>query len=351
MNYKKLFGYALVALIAFGLGTQSKNPLGKIATKMEPITARFRPADVAEDDVWGPRTDKVFLDTETGEATYSETASVGKFKDTKTFKSAFFEEELVIPPGVFMPGEAEAKVLPLMEAYKELFKGKTVLEIGAGSGPISLYAAKLGATKVVSTDINPDAVAAIAANAASQGVGDIVEARLVPLDDMSAYSVIRPDEVFDIIISNPPYALDLDAPVNTAATDTGELGFSIVEGFKQHLQPDGIALLYYDSLFYHQVIAKFARYAGYEVVNHNPIGMYTWEAETLFNNYLERLLLKEGMAPDMIRFKRDTDGLDWVYLRNQCLDTDWIGYAKLIPESDHREYYPGWMKISYSASQ
>jgi predicted RNA methylase len=250
-----------------------------------------------------------------------------------------------------MPGEAEAKVLPLMKAYGDLFKGKTVLEIGTGSGPISLYAAKLGATKVVSTDINPDAVAAITANAERQGVSDIVEARLVPLDDMSAYSVIQSDEVFDIIISNPPYALDLDAPVNTAATDTGELGFSIVQGFKDHLKPDGTALLYYDSLFYHQVMAKYAKYAGYEVINHNPIGMYTWEAETLFNNYLERLLVKEGMEPDAIRFKRDTDGLNWVFMRNQCLDTDWIGYPNLIPESEHRNYYPGWMNIRYSATK
>ena len=109
MNYKKLFGYALIALIAFGLGTQSKIPLDKVARKIEPVTARFRPADVAEDNVWGPRTDKVFLDTETGEATYSETATVGKYKDTKTFQSAFFDEELVIPPGSLCPGRPKPK--------------------------------------------------------------------------------------------------------------------------------------------------------------------------------------------------------------------------------------------------
>jgi predicted nicotinamide N-methyase len=80
-----------------------------------------------------------------------------------------------------MPGEAEAKVLPLMSAHADIFKGKTVLEIGAGSGPISIYAAKLGATKVVSTDISSEAVGAIQANAERLGVGDIVEARLVPV--------------------------------------------------------------------------------------------------------------------------------------------------------------------------
>jgi predicted RNA methylase len=335
---KKLIGYLLVAVVAFAIGTQTKIPTKKIA-------ATFRPADVAEDKSWGGRSDKPLLDNETGAAQYAETSKVGKYPGEKRFQSAYIGGELIIPSGVFMPGEAEAKVLPLMSAHADIFKGKTVLEIGAGSGPISIYAAKLGASRVVSTDISPEAVAAIRANADRLGVGDIVEARLVPPEDMSAYSVIQPDEKFDIIISNPPYALDLDAPVNTAAVDTGELGFSIVRGFADHLAPDGMALLFYDSLFYHQVIKKYARHEGYEVISHNPIGLYTWAAETLFNNYLERLLEKENLPKDMIRFERDKDGLNWVYLRNQCLDPKWAGYQKLIPGSDDDEYYPGWMSI------
>jgi len=343
VSSKIVFGYVLVAVVAFFIGTQSKLPLRKYAEK-------FRPADVAIDNSWGGRTDKPLLDTETGDAQYSETSAVGKYKEVKKFYSSHLDAELIVPPGVFMPGEAEAKVLPLMGAHADLFRGKTVLDIGAGSGPISIYAAKLGATKVVSTDISPEAVDAIQANAERLGVGDIVEARLVPASDMSAYSAIHSDEVFDVIISNPPYALDLDAPVNTAATDTGELGFSIIRGYADHLEPDGISLLFYDSLFYHQVIKKYARYEGYEVVSHNPIGLYTWAAETLFNSYLERLLEKENMAPDTIRFVRDKDGLNWFYLRNQCLDPNWSGYPKLLSGSEDDNYYPGWMAIKHSAS-
>ncbi len=342
MNTKNFIYFVGVALVSFAIGTQMDLPSRE-------SLAKFWPADVAEDGTWGGNTVTPFLDTETGEAHYSETAAVGKYSNTKTFESAYLDGQLVIPPGVFMPGEAETKVLPLMAKHELLFKGKTVLEIGGGSGPISIYAAKLGAVKVVSTDIDPDAVQAIQANAESLGVGSIVEARLVPADDMSAYSVIEPGEVFDIIISNPPYALDLDAPVNTAATDTGELGFSIVHGFNVHLQPDGLALLFYDSLFYHQVIKKYARYEGFKVVSNSPIGMYTWEAETLFNSYLERLLVKENMDPDAFRFVRDRDDLHWFYMRNQCLDPEWTGFQKLFPESDDDEFYPGWMTIRHAA--
>jgi predicted RNA methylase len=327
---------------AFLAGTQLAGPFASFLSKLQPVA-------VTESKPFGGSVDidKPFLDNDTGEKLYAETATVGKNRDTRTFKSTYLDAELVVPAGVFMPGEAEGRVLPLMSRHRELFAGKQVLEIGGGSGPISIYAAKLGAARVVVTDISPEAVAAIEANAERLGVADRVEARLVSLDDMSAFSVIRPDEVFDVIISNPPYALDLNAPVNTAAVDTGELGFSIVRGFSDHLHPDGIALLFYDSLFYHQVMNKFARYNGYEVISHNPIGMYTWEAETLFNNYLQQLLVKESMPVDAFRFVRDTDGLNWVFMRNQCLDTDWIGYPQLIPGSDDKDYHAGWMAIRH----
>jgi len=340
LEIKPFFSYLLIAAVAFVVGTQTKIPVRKYA-------AMFRTADVAGDNSWGGNVDKPTLDSTTGDALYAQTtAGVGKYKSVRSFTSAHLEAELIVPAGVFMPGEAEAKVLPFMRNYADLFKGKTVLDIGAGSGPISIYAAKLGATKVVATDISPEAVGATRANAERLGFGDIVEARLVPADDMSAYSVIEPDEVFDIIISNPPYTLDLDAPVNTAATDTGELGFSIIRGFADHLQPDGMAMLFYDSLFYHQVIKKYARYEGYKVSSHSPIGLYTWAAETLFNSYLKRLLKIEDLPPDAFRFVRDTDGLNWFYMRNQCIDPDWIGIQKLIPGPQEKVHYPGWMVVT-----
>ena len=78
---------------------------------------------------------------------------------------------------------------------------------------------------------------------------------------MSAYSVIGPKEAFDIIISNPPYALDFEAEGNTPAIDRGDLGFSIVRGFKDHLADGGISMLFYRTAFYHHVMIEFARQA------------------------------------------------------------------------------------------
>ena len=70
------------------------------------------------------------------------------------FRSSHLEAEIVVLPGVFLPGEAEDDVLPVMAAHRDWFRGKSVLEIGTGSGIIALYAARLGATRVVATDIS-----------------------------------------------------------------------------------------------------------------------------------------------------------------------------------------------------
>jgi methylase of polypeptide subunit release factors len=353
---KRLIGYVMIALVAFAIGTQATGPVKSLVSRLQPQAEA--PAKVAKPAISrGEKYSEYANKTESYEEfaanapDHTETEKVGKFETEQVFYSTYLDAELIVPPGVFFPGEAEAKVLPLLSKYPDLFAGKAVLEIGAGSGPISIYAAKNGAVKVVSTDISPEAIAAITANAERLGVGDIVQARLVPLDDMSAYSAINPGEKFDIIISNPPYALDLDAPTNTAATDTGELGFSIVRGFEEHLQTDGMALLYYDSLFYHQVMMKFARYEGFQVNNHNPVGLYTWEAEALFNSYLKRLLLKEQMDPKSFRFVRDRDGLNWKFLRNQGLNPEWLKYTPIMPGSEDMTYYPGWIAIQHSANQ
>jgi len=179
-----------------------------------------------------------------------------------TYQSPHLQAGITVLDGVFNPYEAEWTMLPIMQNNADRFLGKTVMEIGTGSGIISLYAAKLGAAKVVATDISPAAIKTITMNADALDYASVIQPRLVPLDDISAYSVIAPDEKFDVIISNPPFALDLDAGANDAVTDTGELGFSIVRGLEDHLNSNGVVILLYDSLFYHQVMAACSPTAG-----------------------------------------------------------------------------------------
>jgi SAM-dependent methyltransferase len=224
------------------------------------------------------------------------------FAERRTFHSSFFEVPIELLPGVFPPMEAEGRVLPFMQENAERFRDASVLDIGTGSGMIGLYAATLGARKVVVTDINETAVRNAGLNAENLGVASVVEARLEPLDDMSAYSVIGPDERFDVVISNPPYSLDLDAPGNTAETDQGDLGFSIVRGLDRHLNPKGVAVLLYPSIFYHHVMVKYARFDGFDVRDHAPLMMTPLEGAALFNTYLSGFLSRAGLEPDAFGF-------------------------------------------------
>jgi predicted RNA methylase len=275
-----------------------------------------------------------------------DTSTQGLLTEPLHWKSKHLQAAINVPAGVFNPHEGEWTFGPLMKNNPELFKGKRVMEIGTGSGIISLMAAKHGATKVVSTDINPAAIQSVTTNAEALGYGDIIDARLVSLDDISAYAVIEEGEQFDVIVSNPPFALDLDAPGNDAVTDTGELGFSIVRGLEEHLAPNGTVIMLYDSLFYHHVMVKYAEYKGYDVRTNSPNGLYGWAAESLFNNYLERLLESENEPLDAISFNYHTDeSLEIRYLRNFGLEPSKINYQPLFdPPSKHR-YYAGFLVI------
>jgi len=267
--------------------------------------------------------------------------------EPEVWESEYIPEGITVMPGVFKPNEAIMVVLPFMKHLGEdFFKGKDVMEIGTGSGVISLYSSRLGARSVVSTDINPAAIASITKNAEDLGYSDVIEPRLVPLTDMSAYSVIGDDETFDIIISNPPFALDLDAEKNDALTDRGDLGFTIVRGLEKHLRPGGKVVMLYGSNFYHNVMVKFARHEGYEVRHHNPVRTYPWAAETLYNSYLKRLLKAENMDPKAFYFDRKKDeGLKEMFLANYYLPASRIDYKPLLPGSRPWRYYEGMMVI------
>ncbi len=235
------------------------------------------------------------------------------------------------------PAGAARMFLHMMKDNAELFPGKSVLDIGSGSGILGLYAATLGARTLVATDVDPAAVEATRRNAAVLGFADVTDVRLVPASDMSAYSIIQPDERFDVILSNPPYYLDLDADGPTNSIDTGDLGLSMVRGLENHLAPNGIAIVRYSSTFYFSVIVKFARYLGYEVRSHHPIGVSTQEAEIIFNYYTARLLEREGIEPNAIRFDlREDVGLAGRFLRN--VDVNELDHEPLLPGSGRTAY-------------
>jgi release factor glutamine methyltransferase len=78
------------------------------------------------------------------------------------------------------------------------------LDIGTGSGAIALSLLKEGPfERVVATDTSADALEVARGNAARLGLADRVEFRLGSL-----WQAVAPDEVFDVVASNPPYVAE-----------------------------------------------------------------------------------------------------------------------------------------------
>jgi len=99
-------------------------------------------------------------------------------------------------PGVFHPGLFISTKVLLNFVNTLIFEGKTFLELGAGTGIISILAAKKGAV-VYASDISSKAVENVKLNAAKNNVQ-------INIFTSDLFNNI-PDMQFDYIIINPPY--------------------------------------------------------------------------------------------------------------------------------------------------
>ncbi|MEI4274136.1 50S ribosomal protein L11 methyltransferase [Klenkia sp. LSe6-5] len=79
--------------------------------------------------------------------------------------------------------------------HPELVAGRTVLDLGAGSGLVGIAAALAGAARVVASDVDPYALAVIPLNAAANGVAGVEPVGDV-LDDEPDVDVVLAGDVF-----------------------------------------------------------------------------------------------------------------------------------------------------------
>jgi release factor glutamine methyltransferase len=103
---------------------------------------------------------------------------------------------IVVFPGVFFPHFTISTKLLMDFLEPHDLKGKSFLELGCGTGMISVFAAKKEA-EVVASDINPEAILNAQKNA---------ELNKVSLETLQSdlFKELQ-DRMFDYIIINPPY--------------------------------------------------------------------------------------------------------------------------------------------------
>ena len=77
--------------------------------------------------------------------------------------------------------------------HPEVVAGRTVLDLGAGGGLVAVAALLAGARRVIASEVDPYGMAAIAVNAAENGVGPVTVAGDL-LDD-------EPDDEIDVVLA------------------------------------------------------------------------------------------------------------------------------------------------------
>ena len=101
---------------------------------------------------------------------------------------------LALDPGLaFGTGSHPTTRLCLRWLARELHTGETVLDYGCGSGILAIAACRLGAARVVGTDVDPQALSASRANALRNGVA----AAFVTVDRLRGERI-----PFDVVVAN-----------------------------------------------------------------------------------------------------------------------------------------------------
>lgn len=189
----------------------------------------------------------------------------------------------------------------------DVVRGKTVLEIGTGSGLLALSALQHGAVRVVATDVNPNALANAGFNARRLGLDDRLDLRQVSPEDRGAFSVLEDSERFAVILSNPPWEDQLPDRIEDYAYYDEDflLLRTLLDGLPRRLNPGGKALLAYGT----------------------AAGVRT----------LLRMAFERGMTVRIIDDERDPENLPDEFLPGMLLEVSLPPGAGTAPEGHRRE--------------
>ena len=123
-------------------------------------------------------------------------------------RTAFREIELHTDRRVFIPRPETEMLVEVVLDWAKGRDGVRALDLGTGSGAIGLSLASEGDfAQVVATDISSEALAAAGENARAAGLEGMMEFR-----EGHLFEPMRVGELFDVVVSNPPYIATLEEP-------------------------------------------------------------------------------------------------------------------------------------------
>lgn len=185
---------------------------------------------------------RLFTDVGEGSITEDETEDTDWVNNWKEFFKAFAIEDIYIKPTwedapvkgdykcvieidpgtSFGTGKHETTQLCIRQLRKYLKAGDAVLDVGCGSGILSIVAMKLGAGRVAGTDVDPACMDAVRENMQVNGLGKeaeyfytgnlIVDTGLQETVGRECYDIVVANILADIIIPLTPVILERMKP-------------------------------------------------------------------------------------------------------------------------------------------
>ena len=197
-------------------------------------------------------------------------------------ETEFMGLRIHVDPSTLIPRpETEELVAWVLENLKENQEGKLILDIGTGSGNIAIAIKKKAARTVVwGMDISKKALELAKKNSQLNGV----EVIWIQHDIMDT---TRLEQVFDIIVSNPPYVLESEREIMRSNVKDHEPGSAL-------FVPND------DPLCYYKAILDFNK------TNLGKGGLVYFEINETMGDALTDLLLKYGYSE--IQTKKDIFG-------------------------------------------
>jgi len=184
--------------------------------------------DVSDED-WAARSQSALGSVQVGAIVVAPPWDV----EAATRRAAGAEAASVIeinPSMGFGTGHHASTRLCLALLQRLTIAGRSVLDVGTGSGVLALAAWRLGARPVVAIDSDVDALAAAAGNVERNGATPVV--RLMELDVMAPDPAGRPSApAFDVVLANLTGAL-LERAAGDLAARVAPGGHLVASGFQ-----------------------------------------------------------------------------------------------------------------------
>ena len=179
--------------------------------------------------------------------------------EDKPYEIMVHGKPLVVLPNVFSPKYSEDSKVFSREVPK-LVSGKSLLEIGTGTGIVALHASLRGAKKIVATDINREAVRNAKANFRKYGLKASIR-------HGSLFKPIKKGEKFDIIFWNHPFNRTSYKTKDILLRSGLDHNYADLKGYfmeaKKHLTTSGMVLLGTGSIARISEVRRIAKAAGY----------------------------------------------------------------------------------------